>query len=518
MEHIAAQEPLSPEKQELPPRKLWFMPISTTRMIPNAFKDAGCKVLFSLSEADREVAFYAVNNNAWAVLADDSDYLAFDLPRVLSVKNLKGLRTTVIERSAKLAIFPNLDPAYWPLLATLAGNDYGARFMSLGSFVLDVDTPPETEKDEDDYFAKAASFIVEKIQSQGIKHNDTNAIAAAILTHAKSVPSPFRRPSASSFENRLKRSLGQYSFHDIRNTVDTHLVPPALRSPKLWEKIIAMHVNGEMDYECLSILAKRVVNFGVVVEKNGGEFPGTWDVAKEVFRTAYGVLLGDTAMAEEKKKGSGPSGVKPVPLTSTSGSQAQSTSPKPPATALSSSTSAPPPPPPAFVDPAVLLAVPAGKPVSYQPVQLPGSPSLWPSPNSPASLGSGSSPALPPEPEFDLDADDGIDEQGFSQSVSMLTGLVGDDLDLGTLKLDDEFPADDEPLEEAEIEEADDDLEKEARELLVQQGGLEEDDDDLSTVAEMESTEGTATVVEWVMSAGVPFGEPTRTEPVFEVG
>jgi hypothetical protein len=136
MDHIAAQERLPPHKQELPLRKLWFSPISTTRAIPNAFRDAGCEVLFSLSEADREVADYAITHQCYAVLGDDSDYLAFDLERVLSIRDLKGMRTSVLDRKAKQAIFPGLEPSYWPLLATLAGNDYGTRFAALGAFVV----------------------------------------------------------------------------------------------------------------------------------------------------------------------------------------------------------------------------------------------------------------------------------------------------------------------------------------------------------------------------------------------
>jgi hypothetical protein len=151
MDHIAAQELLPPNQQELPLRKLWFSPISTTRAIPHAFRDSGCKVLFSLSEADREVADYAITNGCYAVLGDDSDYLAFDLERVLSIRDLKGMRTTVLDRKAKQAIFPGLEPRYWPLLATLAGNDYGARFAALGAFVVPdmVESGTPTPEDAD---------------------------------------------------------------------------------------------------------------------------------------------------------------------------------------------------------------------------------------------------------------------------------------------------------------------------------------------------------------------------------
>lgn len=464
MDYIAEQERLPPADQNLPERKLWFLPISSTRSIPNAFKDAGCKVFFSLSEADREIAAYAIENNAFAVLGDDSDYLVFDLPRILSARNLRGLRTTVIDRESKLAVFPGLHAGYWGLLATLAGNDYGRRFESLASFILGDDE--QIQSDTDEFFARAAAFIVERIQSQGILPDNLDGIVDALLRHSRRDMRRYRDPDQTAIKrmkHRLWSSLSQYSFDGIRDTVDTHLVPPALRQPALWERILTMHRESQMDYECLSVLTKRTVNFGAVVEKAGvAGMPTSWEIAGGVLRRAYGVLLGDArdALPSEFAK------------------------------PMRKAAAATPATKPSFVDPAVVFALPS---------------------SSPARSSSASNSLLADIPAAE---DDGIDEEGFRDSVAQLAGLVGDDDGLAGLSLD---PAPGEEPEGEDFDEGEDDLEREAQELLAQAGGVDEDDDDLSTVAEEEAERGVLEVVEWVMSTGVPFERPAKVEPTFEI-
>ena len=367
-----------------------------------------------------------------------------------------------------------------------------------------------------DFFAKAGAFIIANIQTLGIAPDDVHGIAGAIYTYNKSLPPMIRGrnglfhkrdfPSLEAIKIRLGRSIGQYSFVGIRDTVDTHLVPLALRRKDLWDKILEMHINGEMDYECLSIIGKRLINMGVVVERYGGEFPGTWEVARDIFRRAYGILLGDIRDAdgapvksEEVEVGKQRASVEPrsspAPLAA---------SPKPAASP--------------FVDPAVLIAVPAKVVTPYQPAVLPGTRSLWstePRGHSPLSVGS-SSPFLISEPSLEA-PDDDVDEQGFRDSVALIADLVIGDDDLvpgpGIVEEEPEAEADNE--EDGDVLE--DDLELEAREFLKASGGVHDEDDDLSTIADEENTASTGHVIEWVMSAGVPFTQPAKAEPTFEI-
>ncbi|KAJ3331824.1 hypothetical protein HDU93_009499, partial [Gonapodya sp. JEL0774] len=107
------------------PRKNFMAPMSSTRVIADAFSALGCKVLLSFGECDRELAHYAISNRSFAVLADDSDFCVWDVARVLSIEKLDYAvsKTTVVEREKKEEVL-GLTGQQIAWLATLAGNDY----------------------------------------------------------------------------------------------------------------------------------------------------------------------------------------------------------------------------------------------------------------------------------------------------------------------------------------------------------------------------------------------------------
>ncbi|KAI9022033.1 hypothetical protein DFJ74DRAFT_756739 [Hyaloraphidium curvatum] len=522
MDYLAAQEMLPPESQQMPPKKLWFLPVSTTRAIPNAFRDAGCEVHFSLGEADREIAHRAIEKGAYAVLADDSDYLAFDIPRVLSLRNLRGMRTTLIDREAKAKIFPGLLPEYWPLLATLSGNDYGRRVGFLDNF-----GPGDAAAPGDDYFARASGFILEHVQGKGIGPHDANAIANAIAAYARTLPRDFRRtaPQPAKLAERLRASLRQYSFDGIRDGVDTHLVPAALRAPGVWERVVAMHTEGVLDYECLSVLAKRLVNFGVVVEQKPtapGALPGTWELTKELFRRVYGVLLADPG-AEDKPKVHPAAATPPTPhsLPDILPTAKPSFSPIPPLSGVVPSSAANPSPPsspapPPGLSPRFPPSPPRSSPSPFpNPAPWLGDPAVVaavPSkPSTASAFGSGAwAPAQPADAFPAPPEDDEVDENGFRDSVARIAGLIGEDEDSGEPAVAAEEP-------DADLEEVEDDLEEEARKLLAESGDEEGDDDDLSTIADAEELLEQGKVAEWVMSVGKHFTEPEKASATLEI-
>jgi hypothetical protein len=78
-----------------------------------------------VNECDVEVAEYAVRNECFGILAQDSDYMIFDsAPYYLSSQflNIDSLETTNYDREA-FAWHLGLTVDQLPLLASLIGND-----------------------------------------------------------------------------------------------------------------------------------------------------------------------------------------------------------------------------------------------------------------------------------------------------------------------------------------------------------------------------------------------------------
>lgn len=76
-------------------------------------------------DCDLELARYATENDAMAILSDDTDFLIFDGPwQLWSVNNLRmNLNTMKADRNGLLNMF-GLSRNQLPILATLLGNDY----------------------------------------------------------------------------------------------------------------------------------------------------------------------------------------------------------------------------------------------------------------------------------------------------------------------------------------------------------------------------------------------------------
>jgi hypothetical protein len=47
-------------------------------MLGDAFQEAGCRVFYSFDDTDKEAAFWAKKNKAYAVITDDTDFLCYE--------------------------------------------------------------------------------------------------------------------------------------------------------------------------------------------------------------------------------------------------------------------------------------------------------------------------------------------------------------------------------------------------------------------------------------------------------
>lgn len=120
---------------------VWLPPAFSQTYLGQAFRDAGCDVVFSAVEADREVAGLALQLNAFGVLGYDSDYLVLpcgDECLYLSLHSLgfnRGSRVLTATAFRRRDVFDRLClPARaLPLLAAALGFDLHKRSRALVS-------------------------------------------------------------------------------------------------------------------------------------------------------------------------------------------------------------------------------------------------------------------------------------------------------------------------------------------------------------------------------------------------
>jgi hypothetical protein len=60
------------------PESLWIPPNGATQLLGDAFQEAGCRVFYSFDDTDKEAAFWAKKNKAFAVITDDTDFLCYE--------------------------------------------------------------------------------------------------------------------------------------------------------------------------------------------------------------------------------------------------------------------------------------------------------------------------------------------------------------------------------------------------------------------------------------------------------
>jgi hypothetical protein len=60
------------------PESLWIPPNGATQLLGDAFQEAGCCVFYSFDDTDKEAAFWAKKNKAFAVITDDTDFLCYE--------------------------------------------------------------------------------------------------------------------------------------------------------------------------------------------------------------------------------------------------------------------------------------------------------------------------------------------------------------------------------------------------------------------------------------------------------
>jgi hypothetical protein len=128
---LKQQEELKEGIAARPPHQLWLLPIGSLTTVARAFSSCGANVLYSIGEADREIADYCTRQRCYGVLSQDSDFYIFDVPRYFHLESYSkrqsgGLTLKCFERSALLRFF-GVEAEKLPFLATLVSNDFFSK-------------------------------------------------------------------------------------------------------------------------------------------------------------------------------------------------------------------------------------------------------------------------------------------------------------------------------------------------------------------------------------------------------
>ena len=110
------------------PDDVYIPPNVIREGLAQCFKTHGCRTVFSIGEADREIAAYCMENNCFGVLGFDSDFYLFDLPRYLSSESLtitpEAFTAISYEKDKVLRVLGLESATELILVGCLVGNDF----------------------------------------------------------------------------------------------------------------------------------------------------------------------------------------------------------------------------------------------------------------------------------------------------------------------------------------------------------------------------------------------------------
>eukprot|EP00775_Hariotina_reticulata_P010205 gene10205-10366_t len=123
---------LSSELPKPLPDGLWLTPNGALQILGDAFAEAGCKVFFSFDDSDKEAAYWAKQNKAYAIITDDTDFMCYDGVDRIWAANIKlptaksrtsQIRVSELQRQRLLDSL-GLNQTQLQQLAGLLGNDH----------------------------------------------------------------------------------------------------------------------------------------------------------------------------------------------------------------------------------------------------------------------------------------------------------------------------------------------------------------------------------------------------------
>lgn len=236
-----------------------------------------CICKYSVLEADEELANYVANNECFAYLTGDSDFIIYDGPKYcLSIQNLdlESMTTINYNRNA-LAKNLNIEVAQLPLFALLCGSD-AIPFDKVKYFQHELCPKfPVGKVSYDILFSAIAKFVNELPQGR------------EILKH---LPKVSRRIfKTEKFVNHLKTGLKNY-WGDISYPVIPKIYDE--NWDQILEKCYENHVGFSFDLIIYNILFGYSVKIGPLLESmEDTNLPPSALACLPLRQKLYGILL-----------------------------------------------------------------------------------------------------------------------------------------------------------------------------------------------------------------------------------
>ncbi|XP_035698420.1 constitutive coactivator of peroxisome proliferator-activated receptor gamma-like [Branchiostoma floridae] len=284
-----------------PNRRLLCLPPGTGMFAGLGLKSLGIRVYHSLVEADREIAEFAVSEDCFGILSQDSDFLIYDMGAASyfsaqSLKRRKGGFTTVRYRADELCDHLGLERSDLPLLSCLLGNDViphtklenfhsraarGSQLIpALAKFINDL--PPDiTVPDIARRVFSSPGNIQQFVQgmlSYVLPGQTTKwPMPVSMLTNV--VPSLQEAPSN---EEKGKTTKGHSPVRHVKPDIDAEILREAKRRHQNTENIKAI-------YEILTVAEG---DSGVYLEEEDSGIPPASIFYKSIREKLHGVLYG----------------------------------------------------------------------------------------------------------------------------------------------------------------------------------------------------------------------------------
>ena len=257
-----------------PDNRLCLLPSGLSTYVRAALKSCECTVFNSFGEADREIAQYCIDHDAYGVLGQDSDYFIYPLTRHFGTKNLSVRDREVVMVEHNLGAITKalgLELSRLPVFAALCGND-----------VLDVSI--------------LKSFHQRVTNSSHYSGSDAvRAVAEFVARFPSSITNEEigRMVLNRKYMDRFKAAVAMY---DLRRDKDC----AAERSPvsSISADVLALakerHYRAENSHLVYPLMRTAEIDIGSTLEDplNRCGLPDSGLLLRLIRRRVYGLLLG----------------------------------------------------------------------------------------------------------------------------------------------------------------------------------------------------------------------------------
>ena len=199
--------------------------------------DFGCEVVISSErfEADAEVVRLAKERGAFAILAQDSDYLLYDLPDSVTYLSLKHFNLSTFETKAycrqALARYLRISKDQLPLLAVMKGNDIisAETLQPFHNRLLD-DNPFDRSQSRSHKLIHLMAGLIDRLQLPKSKED----ILASVPDIVDQI---FREYSSSHLDQAAESVIRDYFLEGSAASESTDTFPTL--SDAHWNEVLA---------------------------------------------------------------------------------------------------------------------------------------------------------------------------------------------------------------------------------------------------------------------------------------